>query len=494
MRNRLNSVQYRMRLKGVKRAQKFPFLKYLKDKTPGKDFYKLANLPTCYRGELWFSDGVPELIFFIDSQCLIKDYMSLNEKLTKKIKKDFEETYEWGGHWADWRAKWAEKQGYETGGSGNTYNEDSYYFWGSVFEYTVLGEDGEDGAIVMWHYGGDVRGNYSDPEIWEGDFNEFWLAQFRDPPEEEMAYLLGYGGDAEALKRDLELWSGKGKLSGYKKKSNIRAKFNLYTDITPEMTIYRIGEDEQDIIESNLYAIDRDVSHNGVIDVNHSLFRMKRVEVQFKEFIVPALKFFPIQERSGDYITETMFPKYYGFVFNRQGGLFKPTQQMEIGQFLDEHVKSNPMDVAPGYNYGVFVYEKDTDEHMDQWMEHFKTLKEAKQYYKKLKWRIDLKKYYIELWKKEDGAFGLYGKPLEKSDKPKSNPKKTVTQARKKAEDIKKRFKAEVKRKGIYEDPGAKWMPMWKDYVGDIYDYPYSERQQLIQIENDLSDFLATYA
>jgi hypothetical protein len=151
--------------------------------------------------------GDPEVIINYDSSQDIKDYMDLDKKLTKEVQKVFD-SYD-GGGWLDWREEWVKSKKWKLGEfrSGNTYEDDNYYFWGSVFEYTTFKDaKGKSGAVIMWHRGGDVRGNYSDPEVWLGDFESFYSSQHIGDPDEEIAHIMGYEGDSDRLKSDLEDW------------------------------------------------------------------------------------------------------------------------------------------------------------------------------------------------------------------------------------------------------------------------------------------------
>jgi hypothetical protein len=153
-----------------------------------------------------------------DSRKEIVDHMALDRDMTKKIQKDFEAGYGYGSDgWAKWIREWIEgtavlsgkvgpKDWYPKGkkqafgsvfgrnqggmGSGNTTNEDSAYFWGDTFEYThFLTTDGDEGVVIMWHGGGDVRGNYNLPEIWMGDFGGFMSLQEEGDPKGPEAFL-----------------------------------------------------------------------------------------------------------------------------------------------------------------------------------------------------------------------------------------------------------------------------------------------------------------
>lgn len=141
---------------------------------------------------------------YIESRKEIRDFMHKDGRLTTLIRKAFDETYD-GGGWGNWIARWIRgkvvpKEGFPRDpkewipvgakrfeplgrigdlGSGNTYNEDNGYFWGDIYEYThFVTEDGDEGAVIMWHGGGDARANYSHPEVWMGRFQEWWDSQW----------------------------------------------------------------------------------------------------------------------------------------------------------------------------------------------------------------------------------------------------------------------------------------------------------------------------
>lgn len=71
------------------------------------------------------------------------------------------------------------REGWETGElqSDNTINIDDECWLGDVFMYSHFMTPKDDGAIILWHRGGDVRGNYEDPEVWVGDFEGFMQEQ-----------------------------------------------------------------------------------------------------------------------------------------------------------------------------------------------------------------------------------------------------------------------------------------------------------------------------
>lgn len=154
--------------------------------------------------ELWYYGDSDEFepIIVVDAKVVIEDYLKLDKQLTREIQSEHEfGLYKWG---IDWVEEWVKNRGYEIGwlGIGNTYN------WGvnvSVFMFLHFIDDrGRDCLAVMWHRGGDVRGNYSKPEIWVGDVEEFFSA-ISVEDEYEMADLLGYS-DFDELERVLREW------------------------------------------------------------------------------------------------------------------------------------------------------------------------------------------------------------------------------------------------------------------------------------------------
>lgn len=146
-----------------------------------------------------------------DSEVSIKNYMSEDPARTRSIQQYFEENrhgsfQERIEDWLkgvekelpregpkEWRPKRGrigriiEDEGYSYG---NTYNDDSSYWWGSVFEYAHVGfEDGDVGAVIVWHRGGDPRGNYHLPVVYLGRFDEFMDAQREGDPHSPDAFL-----------------------------------------------------------------------------------------------------------------------------------------------------------------------------------------------------------------------------------------------------------------------------------------------------------------
>jgi hypothetical protein len=61
--------------------------------------------------------------------------------------------------------------------SGNTLNYGEECWLGDPLIYAHFYTGDGEGAIIMWHKGGDVRVNYSEPEVWLGDFEGFMQEQ-----------------------------------------------------------------------------------------------------------------------------------------------------------------------------------------------------------------------------------------------------------------------------------------------------------------------------
>ena len=202
--------------KGVSAMVKYRFLEYVVDSKKlksegssdlkGMDSNVRTAVITITEDSL---NNKLEGIYFeldLDSKEIIKDYMNYDEELSNKVSDDFDSTYGSGG-WDRWREDWIKKQGWKINimGVGNTYNWGT--FIGNIFEYTdFITDDDLHGVIIMWHQGGDIRGNYSVPEIWIGDFESFTAIQDIQDIEEEMAYRLGYDGNWTNLEQDIHNW------------------------------------------------------------------------------------------------------------------------------------------------------------------------------------------------------------------------------------------------------------------------------------------------
>lgn len=162
--------------------------------------------------DIWHEDF--EWSVSINSKIAIDRYMKLNESLTRDIQDHFEEIESTSGpstfqkRIMDWLehglvAKALPREGpkewrpspkgrqkrlepwklSETYGYGNTYNEDNAYYWGDVFEFAHFETDeGEEGAVIMWQGGGDPRGNYHEPQVYLGNFEEFMVSQYEHDP------------------------------------------------------------------------------------------------------------------------------------------------------------------------------------------------------------------------------------------------------------------------------------------------------------------------
>src|SRR5581483_2543551 len=191
-------------------ATDYPFLNHIKDpmRLHSDGESELINLPLFCVGslQLYGAESEPLFDIRIDSRAKIQESMEKSDTLTEEIEEEFERDYI-SGSWSNWIKGWVTRKGGEVEHSGNTYNEDSAHYWGDIFEYTAFKDlDGHDGAIIMWHHGGDVRGNYGLPEVWFGDFEEFFSAQYFSESSEEIAYMLGYEGDFSKLEDDIKRW------------------------------------------------------------------------------------------------------------------------------------------------------------------------------------------------------------------------------------------------------------------------------------------------
>jgi hypothetical protein len=135
------------------------------------DFYKSGEVNIWLKSRLW-----------------IKDFMAEDEELTEEAR-DFFEQHRTGGY-AQQMEDWFESKGWRSLESGNTYNLDSAYWWGDVFEYAKFRtKDGDEGATIMWHAGGDVRGGYELPRVYIGDFDEFHSSQYEGDPHGPETFL-----------------------------------------------------------------------------------------------------------------------------------------------------------------------------------------------------------------------------------------------------------------------------------------------------------------
>jgi len=63
-------------------------------------------------------------------------------------------------------------------------------------------------------------------------------------------------------------------------------------------------------------------------------------------------------------------------------------------------------------DYGVFVYDRSSDEVLEDMSSYYKDSKEAIKAAKDLVQQYSKAKFYIEVWKKEKGVWGDVGKPL----------------------------------------------------------------------------------
>lgn len=243
-------------------TEQYKFLKHIKDpdglldaddKYASSDLVDIGGDDTTGEISRRIEKGLPswEFIINIDSEKRIKDSMKEDKKLTAEIQKAFEDSE---GSWSKFREEWVKEKGGELGetGSGNTYNEDNAYFWGGVFEWTEFKDvDGKDGAVIMFHRGGDVRGNYDSPVVYIGDFQDFFLSMSPDP-EQEIAYLMGYDGDYKKLIADLNEW--------------FSANPEATKDIEQQIRDYMMGG-EKEMSQDELYTYMNDHDpYNGDLD------------------------------------------------------------------------------------------------------------------------------------------------------------------------------------------------------------------------------------
>jgi len=152
-----------------------------------------------------------ELIFSVDSKSLIEDHMELHKALTAEVQEWFKKECEGRRYrWLECIKEWVEgkkepqgvkewrpririqgkpwKIGYR--GQANTYNQT--YWWGHAFEYTHFEmPDKREGLVIMWHRGGDIRGNYDYPEVWIGSVDEFLDLQY-EPAAKDPGTIASY--------------------------------------------------------------------------------------------------------------------------------------------------------------------------------------------------------------------------------------------------------------------------------------------------------------
>ena len=158
-------------------------------------------------------DGTYYANISIDSRAAHDNELSKNEELTKEAA-EFFEAQEDGGFEDKMRA-WVESKGWKVLETGNTYNEDSVNWWGSVYEYVDFSNDpdadvqkedpSKTNRVVMWHLGGDVRGNYELPIVYDGDADDR-ITYFERPGDvdEEIAHMFGYEGNKEQMAKDVK--------------------------------------------------------------------------------------------------------------------------------------------------------------------------------------------------------------------------------------------------------------------------------------------------
>ncbi len=143
---------------------------------------------------------IEEGILTYNTQENFKQLLNKDEVLTNLIQEDFEKTYE-EGSWIEWIKNWLMDHDCNIRLYDNTYN---FEYSGNVYEFVEFDHpEKEEGVVVMWHLGEDVRTNYSYPEVWLGDFEEVLGLESISNHEEEIAYKLGYNGDWDKLVKDV---------------------------------------------------------------------------------------------------------------------------------------------------------------------------------------------------------------------------------------------------------------------------------------------------
>lgn len=214
----------------IKESQELPyeFLNHLEDPeaiSPDGGHTKIKDIAYDGEGEIWVArDGTPDIVISYDSKAVAREYLDKDAAVTDAMWADFNDEDDnselgyHGGGWIEWMKKWLTAKGYNVSpdygfGADNTYNWDNAYWWGDVFEYVSFHDEANnrDGIAIMWHQGGDVRGNYSMPEVYFGDVETFISVQnveYKD----EIAYILGYEGDYKAFLADWEAWRTMGEL------------------------------------------------------------------------------------------------------------------------------------------------------------------------------------------------------------------------------------------------------------------------------------------
>jgi hypothetical protein len=163
-------------------------------------FSGLLDVPISYAGVYVGDDLSVSLDIIVDSKALMEANFEKDEVLTEEIQNAFEE-YDGSVAWIEWIGKWLKSKGYEPDMefADNTYNWDGWI--GEVFEFVPFYTDGEPKMVVMWHLGGDVRANYSYPEVWNVDAEDFFGSH---PDDESIIYYLGYDR-VEDMSEDLEV-------------------------------------------------------------------------------------------------------------------------------------------------------------------------------------------------------------------------------------------------------------------------------------------------
>jgi hypothetical protein len=163
-------------------------------------FSELLGVPISY-ADIYVGDDLRVVLGIVaDSKALMEANFDKDEVLTEEIQNAFEE-YDGSVTWIEWIGEWLKSKGYEPDMefADNTYNWDEWF--GEVFVFVPFYADGESKMVVMWHLGGDVRGNYSYPEVWNANAADF----IGEHPNYELVIdYLGYDS-IEDMRKDLKI-------------------------------------------------------------------------------------------------------------------------------------------------------------------------------------------------------------------------------------------------------------------------------------------------
>jgi len=109
------------------------------------------------------------------------------------------------------------------------------------------------------------------------------------------------------------------------------------------ISISRVDATTEEILRDNLHLINRDmVGSVDTIEINKSLFRVKKDNITYKDKKFPCLKFYGVWKKEEGYELEEIFPKYIGFIGKERNLVANPfTGRMEIAMFLDKQLEGH---------------------------------------------------------------------------------------------------------------------------------------------------------